>query len=138
MSEGRDTEKEFSSQGTAFESESKNLRKHEKEKKIEDATLEKRPPKPHLATVDPHPRSRIDTSACTASHQTETREIMSASLNEAAMAGSVEEVTMRLNLGEDVNQKLFPRSVPIVLHLYNVHSRLHAYPSVNSGERKDR
>ena len=39
---------------------------------------------------------------------------MSASLNEAAMAGSVEEVTMRLNLGEDVNQKLFPRfSTPL-------------------------
>ena len=50
---------------------------------------------------------------------------MSASLNEAAMAGSVEEVTMRLNLGEDVNQKLFPRSVPIVLHMYFVHSSLH-------------
>ena len=34
---------------------------------------------------------------------------MSASLNEACMAGNVEEVLMRLNLGEDVNQKLFPR-----------------------------
>ena len=34
---------------------------------------------------------------------------MSASLNEACMAGNVEEVLMRLNMGEDVNQKLFPR-----------------------------
>eukprot|EP00095_Tigriopus_kingsejongensis_P002550 maker-scaffold309_size213625-snap-gene-0.19 protein:Tk02550 transcript:maker-scaffold309_size213625-snap-gene-0.19-mRNA-1 annotation:"Ankyrin" len=39
---------------------------------------------------------------------------MSASLNEAAMAGNLEEVTMRLNLGEDVNQKLYPRfSTPL-------------------------
>jgi hypothetical protein len=29
---------------------------------------------------------------------------MSASLNEACMAGNVDEVMMRLNLGEDVNQ----------------------------------
>ena len=36
---------------------------------------------------------------------------MSASLNEAAMAGNVEEVNMRLNLGEDVNQKIFPRLI---------------------------
>ena len=39
---------------------------------------------------------------------------MSASLNEAAAAGNVDEVLMRLNLGEDVNQKLFPRfSAPL-------------------------
>ena len=34
---------------------------------------------------------------------------MSASLNEAAMAGKLEEVAMRLNLGEDIDQKLWPR-----------------------------
>ncbi len=34
---------------------------------------------------------------------------MSATLNEAAMAGNLSEVRMRLDLGEDVNQKLFPR-----------------------------
>jgi hypothetical protein len=34
---------------------------------------------------------------------------MSASLNEAAMAGNLQEVTMRLNMGEDINQKLYPR-----------------------------
>ena len=39
---------------------------------------------------------------------------MSASLNEAAMAGNVQEVAMRLNLGEDINQKLYPRfSAPL-------------------------
>lgn len=39
---------------------------------------------------------------------------MSASLNEAAMAGNLQEVRMRLDLGEDVNQKLFPRfSTPL-------------------------
>ena len=40
---------------------------------------------------------------------TKVTEKMSASLNEACMAGNLEEVLMRLNLGEDVNQKLFPR-----------------------------
>lgn len=34
---------------------------------------------------------------------------MSASLNEAAMSGNLQEVLMRLNMGEDVNQKLYPR-----------------------------
>jgi len=39
---------------------------------------------------------------------------MSASLNDAAMAGNYDEVLMRLNMGEDVNQKLFPRySTPL-------------------------
>jgi len=39
---------------------------------------------------------------------------MSKNLNEAAMAGNLEEVVLRLNLGEDVNQKLFPRySTPL-------------------------
>ena len=39
---------------------------------------------------------------------------MSASLNEAAMAGKLEEVAMRLNLGEDINQKLWARfSAPL-------------------------
>ena len=39
---------------------------------------------------------------------------MSASLNEACASGNIQEVLMRLNLGEDVNQKLFPRfSAPI-------------------------
>merc|ERR1712156_1375513 len=36
-------------------------------------------------------------------------EIMSKNLNEAAMAGNMKEVEMRLNMGEDVNQSLFPR-----------------------------
>ena len=34
---------------------------------------------------------------------------MSFSLNDAAMAGNVEEVMIRLNMGEDVNQKCYPR-----------------------------
>ena len=34
---------------------------------------------------------------------------MSLNLNDAAMAGNVEEVLIRLNLGEDVNQKCYPR-----------------------------
>jgi len=39
---------------------------------------------------------------------------MSANLNDAAMAGNVEEVLMRLNMGEDVNQKCYPRySTPL-------------------------
>jgi len=39
---------------------------------------------------------------------------MSVNLNDAAMAGNVEEVLIRLNLGEDVNQKCFPRySTPL-------------------------
>lgn len=39
---------------------------------------------------------------------------MSVSLNDAAMAGNLEEVIIRLNLGEDVNQKCFPRySTPL-------------------------
>ena len=49
---------------------------------------------------------------------------MSLNLNDAAMAGNVEEVLIRLNLGEDVNQKCYPRynitdlifaSLPIVI-----------------------
>ena len=36
---------------------------------------------------------------------------MSLNLNDAAMAGNVEEVLIRLNMGEDVNQKCYPRSV---------------------------
>merc|ERR1739840_40773 len=39
---------------------------------------------------------------------------MSLNLNDAAMAGNVEEVLIRLNMGEDVNQKCFPRySTPL-------------------------
>merc|ERR1711931_261076 len=39
---------------------------------------------------------------------------MSVNLNDAAMAGNVEEVLIRLNMGEDVNQKYFPRySTPL-------------------------
>merc|ERR1711990_268924 len=39
---------------------------------------------------------------------------MSLNLNDAAMAGNVEEVLIRLNLGEDVNQKCYPRySTPL-------------------------
>ena len=34
---------------------------------------------------------------------------MSVNLNDAAMAGNVEEVLIRLNMGEDVNQKYYPR-----------------------------
>merc|ERR1712241_654305 len=40
--------------------------------------------------------------------------VMSLNLNDAAMAGNVEEVLIRLNLGEDVNQKCYPRySTPL-------------------------
>merc|ERR1712198_412456 len=39
---------------------------------------------------------------------------MSCNLNDAAMAGNVEEVLIRLNMGEDVNQKCYPRySTPL-------------------------
>jgi len=39
---------------------------------------------------------------------------MSLNLNDAAMAGNVEEVLIRLNMGEDVNQKYYPRySTPL-------------------------
>eukprot|EP00092_Neocalanus_flemingeri_P074503 GFUD01092144.1.p1 GENE.GFUD01092144.1~~GFUD01092144.1.p1 ORF type:complete len:124 (+),score=44.65 GFUD01092144.1:46-417(+) len=39
---------------------------------------------------------------------------MSVNLNDAAMAGSVDEVLIRLNMGEDVNQKCYPRySTPL-------------------------
>ena len=34
---------------------------------------------------------------------------MSKNLNDAAMAGNLKEVEMRLNMGEDVNQTQFPR-----------------------------
>ena len=34
---------------------------------------------------------------------------MSLNLNDAAMAGNLEEVLIRLNMGEDVNQKCYPR-----------------------------
>jgi len=35
-------------------------------------------------------------------------------LNDAAMAGNLEEVTIRVNMGEDVNQKSYPRySTPL-------------------------
>ena len=45
---------------------------------------------------------------------TEKNKKMSKNLNEAAMAGNLEEVLLRLNLGEDVNQMLFPRySTPL-------------------------
>merc|ERR1711955_191563 len=39
---------------------------------------------------------------------------MSLNLNDAAMAGNVEEVLIRINMGEDVNQKCYPRySTPL-------------------------
>merc|ERR1712154_55811 len=39
---------------------------------------------------------------------------MSLNLNDAAMAGNLEEVLIRLNMGEDVNQKCYPRySTPL-------------------------
>ena len=34
---------------------------------------------------------------------------MSLDLNDAAMSGNVEEVLIRLNMGEDPNQKFYPR-----------------------------
>ena len=37
---------------------------------------------------------------------------MSRSMNEAVMCGNINEVTMRLNMGEDVNQCVFPRYSP--------------------------
>merc|ERR1712128_411371 len=41
-------------------------------------------------------------------------EEMSLNLNDAAMAGNVEEGLIRLNMGEDVNQKCYPRySTPL-------------------------
>ena len=36
-------------------------------------------------------------------------EVMSLDLNDAAMSGNVEEVIIRLNMGEDPNQKFYPR-----------------------------
>merc|ERR1712088_1128148 len=47
--------------------------------------------------------------------QKEFKELeMSVNLNDAAMAGNVEEVLIRLNMGEDVNQKCYPRySTPL-------------------------
>ena len=46
--------------------------------------------------------------------ESQNRNKMSKNLNEAAMAGNLEEVLLRLNLGEDVNQMLFPRySTPL-------------------------
>ena len=46
--------------------------------------------------------------------KTQENKKMSKNLNEAAMAGNLEEVLLRLNLGEDVNQMLFPRySTPL-------------------------
>ena len=36
---------------------------------------------------------------------------MSGNINDAAMAGNVEEVIIRLNMGEDVNQKCYPRLI---------------------------
>ena len=44
---------------------------------------------------------------------------MSLNLNDAAMAGNVEEVLIRLNMGEDVNQKCYPRSVMRSIQLCN-------------------
>ena len=35
---------------------------------------------------------------------------MSLDLNDAAMSGNVEEVRIRLRMGEDPNQKFYPRS----------------------------
>ena len=34
---------------------------------------------------------------------------MSRSMNDAVMCGNMQEVTMRLNMGEDVNQCIWPR-----------------------------
>ena len=36
---------------------------------------------------------------------------MSLDLNDAAMSGNVEEVIIRLNMGEDPNQKFYPRYI---------------------------
>merc|ERR1711994_740276 len=47
----------------------------------------------------------------TSGHEIST---MSCNLNDAAMAGNVEEVLIRINMGEDVNQKCYPRySTPL-------------------------
>merc|ERR1711874_309649 len=47
-------------------------------------------------------------------HWIATQVRMSGNLNDAAMAGNVEEVLIRLNMGEDVNQKCYPRySTPL-------------------------
>ena len=40
---------------------------------------------------------------------------MSLDLNDAAMSGNVEEVIIRLNMGEDPNQKFYPRYVETYL-----------------------
>merc|ERR1712183_280552 len=37
-------------------------------------------------------------------------QVMSLDLNDAAMSGNVEEVIIRLNMGEDPNQKFYPRN----------------------------
>lgn len=34
---------------------------------------------------------------------------MSRNMNEAVMSGNMQEVQMRINMGEDVNQMVFPR-----------------------------
>merc|ERR1711970_759269 len=48
------------------------------------------------------------------SRKLQEEEEMSVNLNDAAMAGNVEEVLIRLNMGEDVNQKCYPRySTPL-------------------------
>merc|ERR1711992_188012 len=59
-------------------------------------------------------RSKSNKHATEAKHKTDKFTEMSKNLNEAAMAGNLEEVLLRLNLGEDVNQMLFPRySTPL-------------------------
>ena len=41
---------------------------------------------------------------------------MSLDLNDAAMSGNVEEVIIRLNMGEDPNQKFYPRFIHYIVH----------------------
>ena len=49
---------------------------------------------------------------------------MSLDLNDAAMSGNVEEVIIRLNMGEDPNQKFYPRSIQSVQQCQRTFSKI--------------
>ena len=49
---------------------------------------------------------------------------MSLDLNDAAMSGNVEEVIIRLNMGEDPNQKFYPRSIHSLLKSQRTFSKI--------------
>merc|ERR1711910_130802 len=58
--------------------------------------------------------SKVATVTLLTTATTATAGKMGVNLNDAAMAGNVEEVLIRLNMGEDVNQKCYPRySTPL-------------------------